>query len=274
MFKKIFISFTSVVVFIMIGGTIYNLHQLNTPKIVIETVKVETSVKPQLNLEEVIKSSVSVSCGIGEGSGTVIAKDESGMYILTCWHVVDFESILEETIKSLFGDVKPEEMDSIKELLKGIGIQANYTIKYDRINVSGSEQVGITAYRATIIKVDKAHDLALLLVQADDKNLPVLPISLTKPKLGDTVFAIGNPLGIKRNVTKGIVSNRIYSKDFDVIDASITFGNSGGTVINGNGELIGVPSQVPGYDKGIPESNLGFVVKWEVIVNFLKEFSF
>ena len=63
---------------------------------------------------------------------------------------------------------------------------------------------------------------------------------------GDPVFAVGNPLGLERTVTQGIVSNRsrdIEGQIFLQTDAAINPGNSGGPLFNQRGEVIGVTSR-------------------------------
>ncbi len=85
---------------------------------------------------------------------------------------------------------------------------------------------------------------------------------------GDSVFAVGNPLGLERTVTQGIVSNRsrdIEGQIFLQTDTAINPGNSGGPLFNHRGEVIGVTSR--GAHASMAD-NLGFAIP----VNYVKQF--
>nr|WP_092251265.1 trypsin-like peptidase domain-containing protein [Colwellia chukchiensis] len=101
---------------------------------------------------------------------------------------------------------------------------------------------------AELIGYDTLTDLAVLKVQAS--NLPVIPQSSTlTAQVGDVVLAIGNPLNLGQTVTQGIVSATGQSGlstsylQFLQMDAAINEGNSGGALINSNGELVGINSR-------------------------------
>ncbi len=100
--------------------------------------------------------------------------------------------------------------------------------------------------------VDKPTDLAVLDVEAT--GLPTLPFGDSdKPRVGDVVLAIGNPLGVGQTVTMGILSAKGRDtgaggdgsyEDFLQTDAPINQGNSGGALVTAQGELIGINSQI------------------------------
>lgn len=105
---------------------------------------------------------------------------------------------------------------------------------------------------AQLVGSDQLTDLAVLRVDAD--NLPVIPQNDNiQPRVGDVVLAIGNPYNLGQTVTQGIISatGRVglaertgglgsgYS-DFLQMDAAINEGNSGGALVNSNGELVGI----------------------------------
>jgi Do/DeqQ family serine protease len=112
---------------------------------------------------------------------------------------------------------------------------------------------------AKIVGIDEATDLAVLKIEA--KNLPALAWGdSSKLKVAEWVLAIGNPFGVlNQTVTLGIVSATGRSlggslatyEDFIQTDAAINQGNSGGALINGRGELVGINtaifSQTGGY---------------------------
>lgn len=97
-------------------------------------------------------------------------------------------------------------------------------------------------YIATTLKVSDKVDLALISIEATD--LRAIKLDLTY-EVGDTVYAIGSPLGIQDITSKGIVSG-MYKMDeehkYIVHDASIFPGNSGGALMSKEGNLLGVNS--------------------------------
>src|SRR5256714_12050051 len=104
---------------------------------------------------------------------------------------------------------------------------------------------------AKVVGTDPPSDLAVLKIDA--KDLPVLTLGDSDTvRVGDIVLAIGNPLGIGQSVTSGIISAKGRRtglsdgsfEDFLQTDAAINRGNSGGALVNLNGELIGINSQI------------------------------
>ena len=107
-----------------------------------------------------------------------------------------------------------------------------------------------------IVGMDPDTDLAILRVPIKDP--PVMPMGRSDElHAGDVVLAIGNPFGLSQTVTQGIVSatgrGRLGVTDFEDFiqtDAAINFGNSGGALINTNGELIGINTAVLAQNLG------------------------
>jgi Do/DeqQ family serine protease len=105
--------------------------------------------------------------------------------------------------------------------------------------------------KATVIGSDAPSDLALLKVTATDLHGLELGDS-DRVQVGDVVLAIGNPLGLGQTVTMGIISAKGRStglgeggyEDFLQTDAPINQGNSGGALVNAQGELVGINSQI------------------------------
>lgn len=207
----------------------------------------EKNTAPIVDINYLIHSSVFVKTPNGLGSGTVIAKTKDATYILTCWHVIR------------------ELLNQTKEPKIGAAIGYNLYNDLDSNN-------GTVMYGAFIIKFDETVDLALLKINFIDDKMTVASIAKWEPKIGETVYSVGNPLGILRTVSRGILSN--YQQDlYYVSDNMTTFGNSGGGLFNNRGELIGVPSQIPIYpafgSNGIPAAGLGFSINLIAIRNFL-----
>ena len=124
--------------------------------------------------------------------------------------------------------------------------------------------------KATLVGSDPSTDIALLKVDASSRALTPLPLGDSdRAQVGDPVVAIGNPFGLERTVTSGIISalQRAISapNDFAIdhviqTDAPINHGNSGGPLLNARGEVIGVNSQIETGGSGDGNVGIGFAV--------------
>jgi putative serine protease PepD len=113
---------------------------------------------------------------------------------------------------------------------------------------SGQEQ------RATLVGQDRSSDIALLRVDTGGRKLTPLKLAdSSSVQIGDATFAIGNPFGLDRTLTSGVISatkRHIRAPDGFAIDdvlqtdAALNPGNSGGPLLNDRGEVIGVNSQI------------------------------
>lgn len=114
---------------------------------------------------------------------------------------------------------------------------------------------------AKIIGADKKTDVALLKVNAGKYLKPLNMGDSDVARVGETVVAIGNPLGLSHTVTAGIISakNRAIGQgpfdNFIQTDASINFGNSGGPLFNSESEVIGINTAISAKGQG-----LGFAI--------------
>ena len=140
--------------------------------------------------------------------------------------------------------------------------------------VDGAEQIEVTlgddeeSYEAELVGQDDSTDIAVLKVDAPADELE--PVALGDSgalDVGDPVVAIGNPFGLDRTVTAGIVSalqRQISAPDGFTIsnviqtDAPINPGNSGGPLLDASGEVIGVNSQIESTSQG--NVGIGFAV--------------
>jgi S1-C subfamily serine protease len=123
---------------------------------------------------------------------------------------------------------------------------------------------------ATLVGSDPSTDLAVLDVETDANALTPLALADSKRvEVGDPVVAIGNPFGLERTVTSGIVSAlqrnvqapNGYSIDHVIqTDAAINHGNSGGPLLNSRGAVIGVNSQIETGGSGDGNVGIGFAV--------------
>jgi serine protease Do len=116
-------------------------------------------------------------------------------------------------------------------------------------------------YTAEVVGTDPSSDLALIKIEVP-KKLPFLTLGNSDAlRIGDWVIAVGNPLQYEHTVTVGVVSakgrklgglSRDFSLDsFIQTDAAINFGNSGGPLINVEGEVVGVNTAISSVGQGI-----------------------
>ena len=146
----------------------------------------------------------------------------------------------------------------------GVVVEAGGTILTNYHVVEGADKITVSmsdnkTYEAKVVGTDQPSDLAVIKIEA--ANLPFLNLGNSdNVRVGDIVLAIGNPLGIGQSVTAGIISAKGRRtglsdgsyEDFLQTDAPINRGNSGGALVNLNGELIGINSQIlsPGGASG------------------------
>jgi serine protease DegQ len=119
--------------------------------------------------------------------------------------------------------------------------------------------------KATLVGADEETDLAVLKIDAS--NLPVIHLADPRQlRAGDVALAIGNPFGLNQTVTMGIVSavgrqlNSSSAEDFIQTDAAINLGNSGGALINTQGELIGINTLLIGKGQAANAEGIGFAI--------------
>ncbi|CAN5508395.1 DegQ family serine endoprotease [soil metagenome] len=153
----------------------------------------------------------------------------------------------------------------------GVIVNADGTILTNHHVIDGAEKIIVQmnndkAFEAKIVGSDPPSDLAVLKIEGE--NLPFLNLGNSdNVRIGDIVLAIGNPLGIGQTVTAGIISAKGRRtglsdgsfEDFLQTDAPINRGNSGGALINLNGELIGINSQIVS-EQGGGNIGIGFSI--------------
>lgn len=122
-----------------------------------------------------------------------------------------------------------------------------------------------------IVAVDAFHDLAVLRIGGIAADAPVTPAVLAphdRSQPGEAVFVIGNPLGLERSVTQGVISQtarNINGLLFLQTDAPVNPGNSGGPLFNARGQVIGIINmQIPirqGLNFAIPVRHARFLLE-------------
>jgi S1-C subfamily serine protease len=128
------------------------------------------------------------------------------------------------------------------------------------VSFTSKDQLG-----GTVVGLDPSTDIAVLKIETHASALTPLELGNSDGvRVGDTVYAIGNPFGYVRTLTSGIVSavqrqikapNSLTIDNVIQTDASINHGNSGGPLLDAAGRVIGVTSQI--YSENSQQGNLG-----------------
>lgn len=186
----------------------------------------------------------------------------------------------DDMFDQFFGQGGGGRQPAVPQMASGSGViisQDGYIVTNNHV-VAGADEVNVTlsdrkSYTAKVIGADPSYDLAVIKVEA--KGLPfMLYGNSSDVKIGQWVLAIGYPLNLDATVTAGIISAKSRSlklnrdKDGNTAgavdsylqtDAAVNMGNSGGALINTNGEMIGINSAIAsrsgyyqGYSYAIP----------------------
>jgi serine protease Do len=181
---------------------------------------------------------------------------------------------------------QPQRQQKQSGVGSGVIVSSDGTILTNNHVVADADKITIQMYDdkkqtfdAKIVGTDPATDLAVLKIDA--KDLPTLVLADSdKVRVGDVVLAIGNPLGIGQTVTQGIISakgrrtdigDRTSFEDFLQTDAPINRGNSGGALVNLNGELIGINSQILSSGMGGGSIGIGFSIPANMAKNVMEQ---
>jgi serine protease Do len=176
---------------------------------------------------------VSIDTPSGKGSGFILNADG---YAITNHHVIAGETRISATL-----------------------YKKNPGGQLQRVRVEDVE----------ILAMNPLMDLALIrLPKRENLQYKACHLSVDELSAGDGVFAIGNPLGLERSVSQGIVSTR--NRNFDGLvylqtDAAINPGNSGGPLFNLQGEVVGVTNM-----KATSGDNVGFAIPVRYVKDFLR----
>jgi S1-C subfamily serine protease len=173
-------------------------------------------------------------------------------------------------LPSPFGDEAPQQAATGS----GFVIDHEGHVMTNAHVVDGAEQIEVTlgddeeSYEAELVGQDDSTDIAVLKIDAPSDQLTPLALGDSgNLDVGDPVVAIGNPFGLDRTVTAGIVSalqrqitapNGFSISDVIQTDAPINPGNSGGPLIDGSGQVVGVNSQIESNGQG--NVGIGFAV--------------
>ncbi|EMM1635332.1 serine endoprotease DegP [Enterobacter sp. BIDMC110] len=158
----------------------------------------------------------------------------------------------------------------IIDAAKGYVVTNNHVV--DNANTIKVQMSDGRKFDAKVIGKDPRSDIALIQIQ-DPKNLTAIKLADSDAlRVGDYTVAIGNPFGLGETVTSGIVSalgrsglNAENYENFIQTDAAINRGNSGGALVNLNGELIGINTAILAPDGG--NIGIGFAIPSNMVKN-------
>ena len=179
-----------------------------------------------------------------------------------------------QQVEPLFGFPLPREQQQAQG--SGFVIDESGHIVTNYHVIAGASDIEVSfsnkeSMRAKIVGSDRTTDVALLKVDADARALTPLELGDSEDvQVGDAVVAIGNPFGLERSVTAGIVSalQRTIESPAETpidrviqTDAQINQGNSGGPLLNAAGQVVGVNTQIAtGSSTEIGNVGIGFAV--------------
>ena len=199
------------------------------------------------------------------GGGSLDAEEQNniGVYRKNIPSVVNVTSKA-VTFDFFYGAVPQEGQGSGFVIDKEGHILTNYHV------IADARQVEVTLYnrkkyRAKIVGTDRAHDLAIVQIEAPNLTPAVLGDSRNL-QVGQKVYAIGNPFGLSGTLTTGIVSSIRSVREPDGMqiddaiqtDAAINPGNSGGPLMNWRGEVIGINTMI--YSGVGQSAGIGFAI--------------
>ena len=181
----------------------------------------------------------------------------------------------DDFFKQFFGGPGGTRRFHQKGLGSGFIIDPRGYIVTNRHVIAGADEIYVTLegkkkYKAAVVYADPKTDLAILKINA--KNLPVTRLGDSRTlEVGDWVLAVGNPFGLTQTVTAGIVSalgrsaeiGHLHYANFIQTDAAINQGNSGGPLVNIEGQVVGVNTAIVSENGG--SVGIGFAIPVDVV---------
>ena len=180
---------------------------------------------------------------------------------------------LEEMLRKFFSPESGPQQEQFGNRATGVGSGFVYDnqghILTNNHVVEDSEKITVTFYdgveaKATVVGTDKQSDVAV--IKVDNTSYPPLPKGdSSKLKVGELVMAVGSPFELSQSVTTGIISalerNAVGINEYESFiqtDAPINRGNSGGPLVNMDGEVIGINSAIVSGSSG--NDGIGFAI--------------
>lgn len=174
----------------------------------------------------------------------------------------------------MFGMRRAPRERTQSSLGSGVIVRGNGIVVTNAHVVKGADELKVVLndrreYEAKLLTQDEELDLAILEIDPGTERLPFLRIQDDNDlEIGDIVLAIGNPFGVGQTVTSGIISalGRTNVSDYSAYhqtDAAVNPGNSGGALVNLNGELIGINTAI--FSRSGGSNGIGFAIPAELV---------
>ena len=196
------------------------------------------------------RANVLIINGAAAGSGTVIAMEDGYIYILTARHVAESQNV-EDVLEIEVPMIDKNYRDANKRHMNRAGCQYVVVDKTKDVVLCETDDMALMR-----VKDFAAHELSYVVLSKED------------PKVGDTIYTIGNPLCNIDIIARGLFTG-IETRDgmsAALLYGGITYGNSGGAVVNDRGELIGV---VFAKAMSFPVSHIGVSTLRKPMITFV-----
>jgi S1-C subfamily serine protease len=189
-------------------------------------------------------------------------------------------------------DTRSIRMDSFLQvsLREGTGsgsiIDKSGIILTNQHVIEGAKEITVrlfngVPYSATIVGQDADTDIAVLKIEAPAEQLEPIPFGDSRAlRVGQRIYAIGNPFGLERTMSAGMIScanrqlpsrERRIMRSFLQVDAALNQGNSGGPLLNTRGELVGMNSAI--MSSSGDSAGVGFAIPSSTIQRILSQLS-
>jgi serine protease DegS len=174
---------------------------------------------------------------------------------------------------------EPRRKRMESSLGSGVIVSGNGYILTNHHVIAGADDIVVElkdgrVAQASVVGTDPDTDIAVLKIELN--NLPKLILTTSPGRVGDLIFAIGNPFGVGQTVTMGILSatgrNQVgvtNYENFIQTDAAINPGNSGGALINVRGELIGINTAI--FTRSGGSNGIGFAIPASIATDIMQE---
>ena len=188
----------------------------------------------------------------------------------------------EQNTISVYENVSPAIVSVDADIADGVSsgtgciVNSDGTILTSSHVIEGHKKIKITLtngekYDGLVLSTSGSSDFVLLKIKAQ-KSLPIIRLGdSSRIKVGQKVLAIGNPFGFSRTLTEGIVSRVDKEKNKIQTDAAINPGCSGGPLLNGDGEVIGINQSIYNPDNNKSNIGIGFAIPINIAKNFIAE---
>src|SRR5919201_3882721 len=250
----------------LLSGIAGGLVVLGLGAILIATGVLDTGKTQQI----VRETSIAVPSNLESGSSKSNNPSVEEIYKVDGPGVVYIQAKVSQSTNSPFGDSSQGTATG-----SGFVIDTKGNILTNAHVVEGASQIAVrfgdsNLIKATLVGRDPSTDLAL--IRVNPKSADLHPLTLgdsSKISVGDPTIAIGNPFGFDRTVTTGIVSalqrqitapNNFTINNVIQTDAAINPGNSGGPLLDAQGRVIGITSQIATGGNGNGNVGIGFAI--------------